>query len=109
MDAVELSAKWTLFMEAEGGELEQKIYEDLHATSHLFDIQDGVHAKWTPDGTLGLLLVFDEDEADSLFDAFRAAIGGVQEAGEAFAYWTASLMGLLRQALAQQWTDGADG
>ena len=38
MDAVELSAKWTLFMEAEGGELEQKIYEDLHATSHLFDV-----------------------------------------------------------------------
>jgi len=30
----------------------------------------------------------------------------VQEAGEAFAVWTTSLMGLLRQAVVQRWVDG---
>ena len=105
MDAVELSAKWTLFMEEEGTVLEQEIYDDLQNTAHLFDVIDGIHAKWSPEGTLGLLLVFDEDEAESLFEAFRAAIEGVHEAGEAFACWTTSLMGLLRQALTQQWTE----
>jgi len=107
MDSVELSAKWTLFMEAEGDVLEQEIYKDLSASSNLFDMEDGVHAKWS-NGSLGLLLVFDETEANGLFDAFRAAIGGVQEANEAFAYWAASLMGLLRQALAERWTDESD-
>ena len=34
MDAVELSAKWTLFMEEEGTVLEQEIYDDLQNTAH---------------------------------------------------------------------------
>ncbi len=108
MDAVELSAKWTLFMEEEGEVLEQEIYDHLQDTAHLFDVRDGVHAKWSPEGTLGLLLVFREDEAESLFEAFRAAIEGVHEAGEAFACWTTSLMGLLRQALTQHWSGEFD-
>jgi len=106
VDAVELDAKWTLFLENEGVVLERDIYDHLQDTAHLFDVRDGIHAKWSPEGTLGLLLVFQEEEAECLFEAFRAAIEGVQEAGEAFAVWTTSLMGLLRQAVVQRWVDG---
>jgi len=92
-------------MESEGAVIEQEIYDHLQDIPHLLDVNDGIHAKWTPDGFLGLLLVFSEEEAECLFDAFRAALDGVPSAGEAFACWTTSLMGLLRQALTQQWTE----
>ena len=105
MDAAELSGKWDAFLEDEGAAMEQEIYDHLQDIPHLLDVHDGVHAKWTPDGMLGLLLVFSETEAEALFEAFRAALEGVPEAGEAFACWTTSLMGLLRQALMGQWSE----
>jgi hypothetical protein len=105
VDASELSVKWDAFMEGEGEVIQQEIYDHLQDIPHLLDVNDGIHAKWTPDHMLGVLLVFSEEEAECLFDAFRAALEGVPEAGAAFACWTTSLMGLLRQALSDQWSD----
>ena len=102
MDA-DLEQKWDEFMEVEGFALQQDIYDHLQDTAHLFDVRDGIHAKWSPDGVLGLLLIFHEEEAELLLAAFQAAIDGVDEAGEAFAVWTTSLMGLLRQSVAPLW------
>jgi len=95
----DLEQKWDEFMEVEGFSLEKDIYDHLQDTAHLFDVRDGIHAKFSPDGVLGLLLVFHEGEADLLLAAFEAAMDGVEEAGEAFAVWTTSLIGLIRQSL----------
>lgn len=99
MVEADLEAQWDLFLEVEGAEIEKEIYTELQETAHLLDIHDGIHAKWSPDGMLGMLLVFHEDEADTLLAAFHAAIEGVDDAAEAFALWSASLMGLIRQSL----------
>ena len=100
MTEADLEAKWDEFMEVEGVALQKDIYDHLQDTAHLFDLRDGIHAKWSPDGVLGLLLIFHEEEDELLLAAFQAALDGVDEAGEAFAVWTTSLMGLLRQSLA---------
>ena len=89
---------------AENAEVEQEIYDELRATAHLFDTTDGTHAKWSPDGVLGMLLVFDHEEADSLLSAFYAGIHGVDEAAEVFSVWVTTLMGLIRQCV-EQWSD----
>ena len=36
--------------------LGEEIFKDLATESHLFDTRDGIHAKFTQDGELGLLL-----------------------------------------------------
>ena len=94
----DLEAKWVAFTE-EHAYVEKEVYDGLQESAHLFDMEDGIHAKWSPDGMLGMLLVFHEDEADTLLAAFHAAIEGVDDAAEAFALWSASLMGLIRQSL----------
>ena len=101
----DLVAKWDEFMEDEGYALQKDIYDHLQDTAHLFDLRDGIHAKWSPDGVLGLLLIFHEDEAELLLAAFQAALDGVDEAGEAFAAWTTSLMGLLKMSLTNNWEE----
>tara|TARA_R110002020_G_scaffold135296_2_gene302112 strand:- start:189 stop:512 length:324 start_codon:yes stop_codon:yes gene_type:complete len=99
MDAAELDAKWTEFMNVEGAEVEREILFELEETAHLFDTTDGTHAKWSPDGILGLLLVFNEQEAECLLAAFYAGMEGVEEATAAFGVWITSLMGMVRQCL----------
>jgi len=101
----DLEAKWDEFMEVEGIALQKDIYDHLQDTAHLFDLRDGIHAKWSPDGVLGILLIFHEEEADLLLAAFQAALDGVDEAGEAFAVWTTSLMGLLKESMAPNWEE----
>ena len=57
MDAAELDARWTEFIATQGAEVEREILTELEETAHLFDTTDGTHAKWSPDGILGLLSV----------------------------------------------------
>lgn len=99
MDDAVLAERWELFLEQDGAEIQKEIYDHLQDTAHLYDSRDGIHAKWSPDGTLGLLLVFHEEEAECLYAAFQAGLEGVEDAVEAFGVWTASLMGMIRQAL----------
>jgi hypothetical protein len=82
--------------------VEKAIYADLQETAHLFDTDDGIHAKWSPDGMLGMLLVFDPEEAAHLLAAFYAGMDGVDEAQEVFAVWVGALMGMLRQCMQSQ-------
>ena len=96
MDA---SEGWDTFVE-EYDYLSDEIYGDLVSESNLFDTDDGIHAKITQDGVLGLLLVFEPEEAEGLLAAFYAGMEGVDEAAETFAMWTASLMGMLRRCMA---------
>jgi len=94
----DLEAVWTEFS-AEHAYVEAEIYAELQETAHLFDTHDGIHAKWSPDGLLGMLLVFDPEEAEHLLAAFYAGMDGVDDAQQAFAVWVASFMGLLRQCM----------
>lgn len=99
----DFSALWDRFIE-DNAPVEEEIYEELRNTAHLFDSLDGTHAKWSPDGVLGMLLVFDHDEADSLLSAFYAGVNGVDDAAEVFSVWVTTLMGLIRQCM-EQWSD----
>tara|TARA_Y100001951_G_C11175289_1_gene202709 strand:+ start:232 stop:543 length:312 start_codon:yes stop_codon:yes gene_type:complete len=99
VDAAELDARWTEFIATQGAEVEREILTELEETAHLFDTTDGTHAKWSPDGILGLLLVFSEQEAECLLAAFYAGMDGVDEAQAAFGVWITSLMGMVRQCL----------
>ena len=94
----DLDAKWALFS-TEHAYVEEEIYAELQETAHLFDAHDGIHAKWSPDGLLGVLLVFDPEEAEHLLAAFYAGMDGVEDAQRALAVWTGSLMGMLRQCM----------
>jgi hypothetical protein len=79
--------------------LPEEVYGNLASESHLFDVKDGIHAKFTQDGELGLLLVFDPDEADGLLAAYYAGLEGVEEATATFAMWAGSLMGMIRHIM----------
>ena len=100
MDAAELDEKWTEVILTQGTEVEREILAELENTAHLFDTVDGSHAKWSPDGILGLLLVFNEQEAECLLAAFYAGMDGVNEAQAAFGGGVTSVMGMIRQGLA---------
>ena len=102
-DSVDFDAAWTQFVE-DNASVEQDIYDEMRETAHLFDATDGIHAKWSPDGMLGMLLVFDPDEAESLLAAFYAGMEGVDDATEVFSVWVASLMGMLRSCM-ERWND----
>jgi len=99
MDNADLDAKWEQFISDEGGAVEQEIYQSLQDTAHLFDVTDGTHAKWANDGLLGMLLVFDHDEAETLLAAFHAGVEGIEDATYAWGVWVTSLMGMIRQCL----------
>ena len=99
MDDTDLEAKWEMFLEQQGTSIQKEIYSELESSANLFDSLDGTHAKWSQDGLLGLLLVLDEAEAESILAAFQAGVEGVEEAQYAFAIWATSLMGLIRQCL----------
>lgn len=101
-DEVDFSGLWDQFV-VDNAPVEKEIYEELRNTAHLFDTNDGTHAKWSPDGVLGMLLVFSEDEADSLLSAFYAGVHGVDDAAEVFSVWITTLMGLIRQCM-EQWS-----
>ena len=98
MDAAEIDERWVSFT-TDYKYVEKEIYDELQETAHLFDTQDGTHAKWSPDGNLGLLLVFDPDEAEGLLAAFYAGMDGIDNAAECFSMWVGSFMGLLRQCV----------
>ena len=93
-----MNEQWDNFTE-EYSYLSDEIYTDLATEAHLFDTQDGIHAKFTQDGELGLLLVFDIEEADGLLAAFYAGLDGVEEASATFAMWAGSLMGMIRACM----------
>ena len=99
MEESALDVAWNKFIEDEGRAIEKEISEELQETANIFDVEDGTHAKWTSDRILGLLLVFDEDEAEFLLAAFHAGIEGVDDASYAWAAGATSLMGIIRQSL----------
>ena len=68
MEESSLDVEWNKFIEDQGESIEKEIYEELQETANIFDVEDGTHAKWTNDRVLGLLLVFNEDEAEFLLD-----------------------------------------
>jgi len=92
------SEQWEDFAD-EYAYLSDEVYDDLNNQSHLFDVKDGIHAKFTQEGELGLLLVFDPDEADGLLAAFYAGIDGVEEATATWAMWASSLMGMIKHIM----------
>ena len=99
MDDTDLDAQWERFINEQGRTVEKEIYDALQENAHLFDTTDGTHAKWANDGLLGLLLVFNEEEAEMLLAAFPASQEGVEDATYAGAVWITSLMGMIRQCM----------
>ena len=102
MEDGEIDTKWAEFLDVQGNSIQQEVYESLQDNAHVFDVLDGTHAMWANDGLLGLLLVFDEDEAASLLAAFHAGVEGIEEATYAWGVWITSLMGMIRQSLTGQ-------
>lgn len=98
MDAAEITKRWASFS-TDYKYVEKEIYDELQETAHLLDTTDGTHAKWSADGNLGLLLVFEPDEAEGLLAAFYAGMEGVDNAAECFSVWVGSFMGLLGQCM----------
>ncbi len=99
MEDGEIDTQWAEFLDVQGNSIQQEVYESLQDNAHVFDVMDGTHAKWANDGLLGVLLVFDEDEAASLLAAFHAGVEGVEDATYAWGVWITSLMGMIRQCL----------
>ena len=99
MEESSLDVAWNKFIEDQGESIEKEIYEELQETANIFDVEDGTHAKWTSDRILGLLLVFNEDEAEFLLAAFHAGIEGIEDASYSWAAWVTSLMGIIKQSL----------
>jgi hypothetical protein len=66
----EFEDTWAIWMAEEGLELEDQIHHELLANRHLMDINDGTHGTWV-DGTLGVLMVFDDDEIREFLDAWQ--------------------------------------
>jgi hypothetical protein len=99
VDRSDVEKRWGEFIDTQGADIADEIYTNLQETAHLFDTQDGTHAKWSADGLLGLLLVFDYDEAEHLLAAFYAGMDGVQDAQEVFGVWVTALMGIVRECL----------
>ena len=99
MDNTDLDAQWERFINEQGRTVEKEIYDALQENAHLFDTMDGTHAKWANDGLLGLLLVFNEEEAEMLLAAFHASLEGVEDATYAWGVWITSLMGMIRQCM----------
>ena len=99
MDDTGLDAQWERFINEQGHAVEKEDYDALQESAHLFDVVDGTHAKWANDGLLGLLLVFNEDEAEMLLAAFHASLEGVEDATYAWGVWITSLMGMIRQCM----------
>jgi hypothetical protein len=94
-----LEESWEMFMEHQGHAIATEIYTNLRETSHLFDVDDGTHAKWSDEDRLGFLLVFDAEEADGILAAFYAGMDGLNDAQRAFAQWIASLMRMLGECM----------
>jgi len=99
MDETDHDAQWEHFINDQGRTVEKEIYNALQEDAHLFDTMDGTHAKWSEDGLLGLLLVFNEDDAEMLLAAFHASLEGVDDATHAWGVWITSLMGMIRQCM----------
>jgi len=99
MDEADIDIKWLEFLNVQGDAIQQEVYESLQDSAHVFDVMDGTHAKWANDGIMGLLLVFSEDEAETLLACFHAGVEGVEEATYAWGVWITSLMGMIRQCL----------
>ena len=99
MEPAELDAQWERFIIEEGHTVEREVYDSLQENAHLFDVEDGTHAKWSNEGLLGLLLVFNPQEADMLLAAFHASMDGVEDATHAWGVWITSLMGMIRQCM----------
>ena len=97
-DSLDVDQKWQSFLANEGWKISKEIYSTLEATSNLLDTADGTHAKWSSDGQLGLLLVFDSDE---LIGAYFAGMDGSDGAQSSFGCWVAGLMGMLDACLTE--------
>ena len=103
---VDVEEKWQEFLNAEGWQISKEIYDNLQATSTVLDTDDGTHAKWSSNGKLGLLLVFDDDEADALVATYSAGMDGSDEAQSCFGVWIASLMNMLDACIGDIPADG---
>ena len=100
-DSLDVDQKWQSFLANEGWKISKEIYSTLEATTNLLDTADGTHAKWSSDGQLGLLLVFDSEEADELIGAYFAGMDGSDGAQSSFGCWVAGLMGMLDACLTE--------
>ncbi len=105
-EGLDVEQQWESFLTNEGWKISKEIYSNLEATANLLDTDDGTHAKWSPNGVLGLLLVFDPDEADCLLGAYFAGMEGSDLGQTSFGHWVSGLMGMLDACLADPPPEG---
>ena len=98
MDVPELDAEWGDFMASSGLQLEKDILRSFQESRHLLDIKDGTHASWFGN-ELGMLLVFQRDEAMGMLGGWHDTDGGDLLALSRILGWVGGFMDMLEQCL----------
>ena len=94
----DLDAQWGDFMASNGVQLEQDVLRSLRESRHLLDMKDGTHASWNGND-LGVLLVFQRDEAMRMVGGWHDADGGELIALSRILGWVSGFVDMIEQCL----------
>jgi len=93
-----LDAQWGDFMASSGVQLEQDVLRSFQESRHLLDMTDGTHASWYGN-QLGVLLVFQRDEAMRMVGGWHDADGGDLIALSRILGWVTGFVDMIEQCL----------
>ena len=89
---------WADWMCEQGLDIEDEVRSSLLATRHLMDINDGTHGQWF-DGSLGVLMVFEDVEIRELLDAWEQSREGNIMSLSSIMQWLQHLSLFLQECL----------
>ena len=67
--------EWAEWMAIEGLDIEEEVADEIRSNITKLDMLDGTHGQWH-DETLGVLIVFDNDEARNIVKHWKESAGG---------------------------------
>jgi|TARA_R110000824_G_scaffold134362_3_gene297336 hypothetical protein len=67
--------QWAEWMAIEGLDIESEVTEEIRSNATRLDILDGTHGQWH-DEDLGVLIVFDKDEARNIVKHWKESAKG---------------------------------
>jgi len=107
MDPVEVEARWEHFLANEGDSIATEVAENLRESRHLLDINDGTHASWDSN-RLGVLLVFNSQDACDFVGAWHDADDGNLIALARVLEWVGGMVGMVEQCVGMYGTTDFD-
>ncbi len=99
----DLDEKWTTWLADTGNRLAEEVEEQFLKNRHIFEMEDGTHAKWVKskdyeEERLGVLLIFNLEELSELCCAWEDAQDGNMMAGSFVAGWLGQFMAFVDRA-----------